>query len=117
MCQFSLSQSKALHPPTQSIASANAKHCIRQRKALHPPTQSFATANAKLCNRQRKALQSPTQSFAIANAKLLVFWLNEISFGIHLCIEGQRAKGEVLREKGIFALRLLSSQAITPLSP
>ena len=31
MCQFSLSQSKALHPPTQSFAIANAKHCICQR--------------------------------------------------------------------------------------
>ena len=57
---------------TQSIASVNAKHCIRQRKALHLPTQSFAIANAKLCNSQRKALQSPTQSFAIANAKLCI---------------------------------------------
>ena len=47
---------KALHPPTQSIASVNAKYCICLRKALHLPTQSFATANAKLCNRQRKAL-------------------------------------------------------------
>ena len=89
MCQFSLSQSKVLHLPTQSIAIANAKLCNRQRKALHLSTHSFWS-----------------------------FWLNVIvSFGIHLCIEGQRAKGEVLREKGIFALRLLSSQAITPLSP
>ena len=47
---------KALHPPTQSIASVNAKLCIRQRKALQQPTQSFAIANAKLCNRQCKAL-------------------------------------------------------------
>ena len=63
---------KALHPPTQSIASVNAKLCIRQRKALQQPTQSFAIANAKLCNSQRKALQQPTQSFAIANAKLCI---------------------------------------------
>ena len=34
------------------------------RKALHPPTQSFATANAKLCNCQRKALHR--QLFATA---------------------------------------------------
>ena len=39
---------KALHLPTQSFASANAKHCICQRKALH--------AHAKLCIRLRKAL-------------------------------------------------------------
>ena len=37
------------------------------RKALHPPTQSFASANAKLCNRQRKALHLSTQSIACAN--------------------------------------------------
>ena len=74
MCQFSLSQSKALYLPTQSIASANAKHCIRQRKALHVPTQSFAIANAKLCIRQRKALHLPTHSF-------FCFLLNEI---VHL---------------------------------
>ena len=49
-----------------------AKHCIHQRKALHPPTQSIASANAKLCNRQRKALQPPTQSFASAYAKLCI---------------------------------------------
>ncbi|MDY5086095.1 MAG: hypothetical protein SPE73_10170, partial [Prevotella sp.] len=45
-------QRKALHPPTQSFASANAKHCICQRKALHLPTQSFASANAKHCSRK-----------------------------------------------------------------
>ena len=45
---------------TQSIASANAKHCNRPRKALHVPTQSFASALAKHCvkrglsNRQKK---------------------------------------------------------------
>ena len=47
-----------------------AKHCIHQRKALHLPTQSFATANAKLCNRPRKALHLPTQSFASVNANV-----------------------------------------------
>ena len=47
---------KALHLPTQSIASANAKLCNRPRKALHLSTQSFASAYAKLCNRPRKAL-------------------------------------------------------------
>ena len=56
---------KALHPPTQSIASANAKHCIRQRKALHLPTQSFASAYAKLCIRLRKALLEKAPSFRI----------------------------------------------------
>ncbi len=53
---------KALQSSTQSIAIANAKHCIRQRKALQLPTQSIAIANAKHCNRQRKALHLPTQS-------------------------------------------------------
>ena len=38
------------------LSISHAKLCNRQRKALHPPTQSFATANAKLCIRQRKAL-------------------------------------------------------------
>ena len=51
------------------LSISHAKLCIRQRKALHPPTQSFATANAKLCNRQRKALQPPTQSIASDNTK------------------------------------------------
>ena len=46
------------------LCQSHAKHCICQRKALHPPTQSFATANAKLCIRQRKALHPPTQSIA-----------------------------------------------------
>ena len=45
LCQFSPT-------PTQSFATANAKHCIRQRKALHPPTQSIASANAKHCSRK-----------------------------------------------------------------
>ena len=34
---------------TQSIAIVHAKLCNRPRKALHLPTQSFASANAKLC--------------------------------------------------------------------
>ena len=51
------------------LSISHAKLCIHQRKALHPPTQSFATANAKLCICQRKALQLPTQSIASANAK------------------------------------------------
>ena len=38
------------------LSISHAKLCIRQRKALHPPTQSFATANAKLCICQHKAL-------------------------------------------------------------
>ena len=42
------------------IQNRTVDYCARiahlGRKALHPPTQSFATANAKLCNRQRKAL-------------------------------------------------------------
>ena len=38
------------------LSISHAKLCIRQRKALHPPTQSFASANAKHCIRQRKAL-------------------------------------------------------------
>ena len=51
---------KALHLPTQSIASAHAKLCNRSRKALHPSTQSFAFAYAKHCM---------TQSIAFAYAK------------------------------------------------
>ena len=51
------------------LSISHAKLCIRQRKALHPPTQSFASANAKLCIRQRKALHPLTQSIASANAK------------------------------------------------
>ena len=51
------------------LSISHAKLCIRQRKALHPSTQSFASANAKHCNCQRKALHPPTQSFASANAK------------------------------------------------
>ena len=51
------------------LSISHAKLCIHQRKALHPPTQSFATANAKHCNCPRKALHLPTQSFASANAK------------------------------------------------
>ena len=31
------------------LSISHAKLCIRQRKALHPPTQSFASAYAKLC--------------------------------------------------------------------
>ena len=38
------------------LSISHAKLCIHQRKALHPPTQSFATANAKHCICQRKAL-------------------------------------------------------------
>ena len=38
------------------LSISHAKLCIRQRKALHPPTQSFASANAKHCICQRKAL-------------------------------------------------------------
>ena len=42
------------------IQNRTVDYCARiahlGRKALHPPTQSFVTANAKLCNRQRKAL-------------------------------------------------------------
>ena len=38
--------------------NSNAKLCNRPRKALHLPTQSFASANAKLCICQRKALPS-----------------------------------------------------------
>ena len=34
---------------TQSIAIVHAKLCICPRKALHLPTQSFASANAKHC--------------------------------------------------------------------
>ena len=54
---------KALHPSTQSFASANAKHCICQRKALQPPTQSFAIVHAKLCICLRKALHPSMQTF------------------------------------------------------
>ena len=61
-----------MHLPTQSIASAHAKHCTCQRKALQPPTQSFSSANAKLCICLRKALHLPTQSIAPANAKLCI---------------------------------------------
>ena len=50
------------------IQNRTVDYCARiahlGRKALHPPTQSIASVNAKLCNRQRKALQSPMQSFA-----------------------------------------------------
>ena len=42
LCQFSPTL-------TQSIAIVHAKLCICPRKALHPPTQSFASANAKHC--------------------------------------------------------------------
>ena len=49
------------------LSISHAKLCIHQRKALHPPTQSFASANAKHCNCQRKALHPPTQSIAHAN--------------------------------------------------
>ena len=38
------------------LSISHAKLCIHQRKALHPPTQSFATANAKHCICQRNAL-------------------------------------------------------------
>ena len=38
------------------LSISHAKLCIRQRKALHPPTQSFASAHAKLCIRSRKRL-------------------------------------------------------------
>ena len=34
------------------LSISHAKLCIRQRKALHPPTQSFASANAKHCSRK-----------------------------------------------------------------
>ena len=58
------------------IQNRTVDYCARiahlGRKALHPPTQSIASVNAKLCIRQRKALQQPTQSFAIANAKLCI---------------------------------------------
>ena len=47
--RFAYLRRKALHPSSQSIASANAKHCMRQCKALQSPTQSIACANAKLC--------------------------------------------------------------------
>ena len=56
---------KALQPPSQSFATANAKLCNRQCKALHPPTQSFASAHAKLCIRLRKALLEKAPSFRI----------------------------------------------------
>ena len=55
---------KALHLPTQSFATAHAKHCKCQRKALQVPTQSIACANAKHCMCQRKALHPPTHSFS-----------------------------------------------------
>ena len=44
--------------------NSHAKHCNRPRKALHPPTQSFASANAKLCICSRKALQLSAQCIA-----------------------------------------------------
>ena len=44
------------------IQNRTVDYCARiahlGRKALHPPTQSFASAHAKLCIRQRKALPS-----------------------------------------------------------
>ena len=54
------------------LSISHAKLCIRQRKALHPPTQSFATANAKHCICQRKALHLPTQSIACANGAICI---------------------------------------------
>ena len=54
------------------LSISHAKLCIRQRKALHPPTQSFASANAKHCNCPRKALHLPTQSIACANGAICV---------------------------------------------
>ena len=60
-----ISERKALHVPTQSFATANAKLCNCQRKALHLPTQSFASAHAKLCIRLRKALLEKAPSFRI----------------------------------------------------
>ena len=63
-----ISVSQFFPSQTQSIASANAKHCNRPRKALQLPTQSFATANAKLCNRQCKALQSLPQKDLLEQA-------------------------------------------------
>ena len=38
---------------TQSIAIVRAKLCNRPRKALHPPTQSFASADANVCLKRR----------------------------------------------------------------
>ena len=68
-CDYSDPYSESFHPfllfriVLIKSAPAYAKHCTFLRKALHLPTQSFATANAKLCNCQRKALHD-------ANAKL-----------------------------------------------
>ena len=74
-CMLSLSSILLIQNRTNdfcaSFAYLRAKLCIRPRKALHPSTQSIASANAKLCNRQRKALHPSTQSFACFSTELI----------------------------------------------
>ena len=53
------------HLGTQSIAYANAKHCMCQRKALHLPTQSFASAHANVCLKRRLHLGIPSPCFPL----------------------------------------------------